>query len=60
MAASMHDSVDFVASLFRRHTRRSTNEGTAYEAVHVEDEDGEEDNQRSSRQDVPMREIHGR
>lgn len=54
----MHSGVDAVVSLFHHHKRRGTQAETAYEAVEVEDIDG--DQHASQTQGVPMREINMR
>ena len=57
MATKMHRAVDAVLSLFQRHKERSTAQGTAYEAVEVEDQDADVDHRQDSTGDMPMREI---
>lgn len=56
LASKMHNTVGAIISLFKRDGRKDTQQGTAYEAVQVEDLDG--DLQRTHSQDVPMREIN--
>lgn len=54
----MHHFVDCIIALFQRHKGNKSTDGNAYEAVEVEDQDGDSSERRDSTHNVPMTEIH--
>lgn len=57
MASKLHQCVDSVITLFQRNKGGRIAESAAYEAVEVEDEDGDLDEHRGDSHNVPMTEI---